>query len=58
MRWELVEGKISVTLLKFALPFLFSSFLQALYGAADLFIVWRFSGRDAVSAVTIFSNLL
>lgn len=58
MRWELVEEKIGVTLLKFALPFLFSSFLQALYGAADLFIVGRFSGSEAVSAVAIGSQLM
>ena len=32
--FSLTEGKISTTLLRFALPFLFASFLQVLYGAA------------------------
>lgn len=54
----LTEGKISTTLLKFALPFLLSSFLQALYGAADLFVVGQFSGADAVSAVSIGSQVM
>ena len=31
--FSLTEGKISTTLLRFAVPFLLASFLQALYGA-------------------------
>lgn len=54
----LTQGKISTTLLQFALPFLLSSFLQALYGAADLFVVGRFSGAEAVSAVAIGSQVM
>ena len=35
----LITGKIGPSLLKFAIPFLAASLLQALYGAADLFFV-------------------
>lgn len=55
---NLVEGKISTTLLKFALPFLFASLLQALYGAADLFVVGQFADSSAVSAVAIGSQVM
>lgn len=55
---NLTKGKISTTLLKFALPFLFASMLQALYGAADLFVVGRFTGSSSVSAVAIGSQVM
>lgn len=55
---RLTEGKIGPTLLRFALPFLLSSFLQALYGAVDLFVVGRFADSAAVSAVAIGSQVM
>ena len=55
---NLTKGKISTTLLKFAIPVLFSSLLQALYGAADLFVVGQFSDSAAVSAVAIGSQVM
>ena len=55
---QLVEGKIGRTLLNFAVPFLIASLLQALYGAADLFVVGRYRGADAVSAVAIGSQVM
>lgn len=54
----LTEGKISSTLLRFALPFLFASFLQALYGAADLYVVGKFGSASGVSAVAIGSQVM
>ena len=54
----LTEGRIGPTLLRFALPFLAASFLQALYGATDLYVVGRFSGSEAVSAVAIGSQVM
>ena len=54
--FSLTEGKISTTLLRFALPFLLASFLQALYGAADLYVVGRFDTAAGVSAVAIGSQ--
>lgn len=54
----LTEGKIFPTLLKFAIPFLFASFLQALYGATDLLVVGQFSDSAGVSAVAIGSQVM
>lgn len=55
---ELLTGKISSALLKFAVPFLFASFLQALYGAVDLFVVGQYADSAAVSAVAIGSQVM
>ncbi|ENZ00254.1 hypothetical protein HMPREF1092_02769 [Clostridium thermobutyricum] len=55
---NLTRGKISTTLLKFAIPFLFASLLQALYGAVDLFVVGRFTNSATVSAVSIGSQVM
>lgn len=57
-RNELINGKISNALLKFAAPFLLASFLQAFYGAVDLFVVGQYSGSAAVSAVSIGSQVM
>lgn len=56
--FSLTEGKISSTLLRFAIPFLLASFLQALYGAADLYVVGRFDTAAGVSAVAIGSQVM
>ena len=55
---KLTEGAIGLALLRFAAPFLLASFLQALYGAVDLFVVGRFTGSAAVSAVAIGSQVM
>lgn len=55
---QLTEGKTGTVLLKFAVPFLISSFLQALYGAVDLFVVGRYADSAAVSAVAIGSQVM
>ncbi|MBK5239970.1 MATE family efflux transporter [Clostridium sp.] len=55
---NLTEGKVIPTLLKFALPFLLASLLQALYGAADLLVVGRFSSSAQVSAVATGSQIM
>lgn len=54
----LTEGRIFPTLLKFSIPFLISSFLQALYGATDLLVVGQFSDSAGVSAVAIGSQVM
>lgn len=54
----LTEGKVFPTLLKFAIPFLVSSLLQALYGATDLLVVGQFSNSAGVSAVAIGSQVM
>ena len=55
---NLTEGNIVTTLLKFAFPFLLASLLQALYGAADLVIVGKFSNSASVSAVATGSQVM
>lgn len=54
----LLTGKIGPSLLRFAGPFLLASFLQALYGAVDLFVVGQYSGSAAVAAVAIGSQVM
>ena len=55
---RLVTGKIAPALLQFALPFMAASFLQAIYGAVDLFVVGQYADSAAVSAVSIGSQLM
>ena len=55
---NLTEGKVSKILLKFALPFLLASLLQAFYVAADLLIVGRFADSATVSAVATGSQVI
>ena len=42
------EGKILGPLMKFALPVMFAMFLQAMYGAVDLFVVGKFATPEDV----------
>ncbi|WP_026881609.1 MATE family efflux transporter [Clostridium akagii] len=55
---NLLEGNIVKTLLIFAGPFLVANLLQALYGAADLLIVGKFSSSAEVSAVATGSQFM
>ncbi len=55
---DLTCGNYKSKLLKFALPYIGAYFLQAFYGATDLFIVGKFNGTSAISAVTIGSQIM
>lgn len=55
---NLVEGNIFKSLMKFAIPVLGAMFLQALYGAVDLFVVGRFAETADVSGVATGSMFL
>lgn len=57
-QYSLTESPVAGTLIRFALPFMLSSLLQSLYGAADLFVVGRYAGSAAVSGVSIGSQLM
>ena len=46
------------TLIVFSLPFLLSTFLQTLYGLADLFIIGQFCPTEATTAVSIGSQVM
>ena len=50
---DMTEGSVTKHLLKFALPFLASNLLQALYNMADMLIVGQYCGPVGTSAVGI-----
>lgn len=52
MEKNLTTGSVLKTILLFALPYLFSYFLQTLYGMADLFIIGQYRGVDGITAVS------
>ena len=58
MKNSLTEGKVIRVLIMFAIPYMLSSFLQTLYGMADLYIVGQYNGADALSAVSIGSQFM
>ena len=52
---DLTTGKISKTVLLFALPYLLSCFLQTFYGMVDLFVVGLYDTSATTTAVSIGS---
>ena len=50
---NLTEGNVVLQLIIFALPFMLSNFIQALYNVADMLIVGRFVGAEGISGVNI-----
>ena len=52
------EGRIIGPLMRFAIPVMFALFLQAMYGAVDLFVVGKFALPVDVSAVSTGSMLM
>ncbi|MBR2521208.1 MAG: MATE family efflux transporter [Oscillospiraceae bacterium] len=55
---DLTVGSIPFTLISFALPFFLSMLMQSLYGAVDLFVIGRYAGTSAVSAVSNGTQLM
>lgn len=55
---RLTKGDVFSILVKFAVPFVLANLLQALYGAADLFVVGKFCDAASVSAVGIGSQIM
>jgi Na+-driven multidrug efflux pump len=58
MEKNLTTGSVFKTILYFALPYLFSYFLQTLYGMADLFIIGQFNGTESTTAVANSSQVM
>ncbi len=58
MKRDLTTGSVGKTVVYFSLPYLFSYFLQTLYGMADLFIIGQFCETQATTAVTIGSQVM
>ena len=48
---DMLHGPLLGKLLLFALPLIFSGVLQLLFNAADVVVVGRFAGSDALAAV-------
>lgn len=49
---DLTQGSVLKKLIAFALPFFFSSLLQSLYGALDLFVIGLYSSPSSVAAIS------
>ena len=58
MNNRFLNGKILPSLIIFAIPLMLSLFLQALYGAADLFVVGQFGSPESISAVATGSQVM
>lgn len=48
---DMVSGSLFVNIFKFSLPFMLTAILQQLYNAADVAVVGRFAGREALAGV-------
>lgn len=58
---DMCNGSIADKILLFALPLMASSLLQLLFNAADVVVVGKFAGKEALAAVgsnTALINLL
>ena len=55
---DMLHGPLSGKLLLFALPLMASSLLQLLFNAADVVVVGRFVGKEALAAVGSTSSLI
>lgn len=51
MKYDLTNGPVSLTMLKFALPMILGNLMQQLYNISDTLIVGQFIGTDALAAV-------
>lgn len=55
---DMIHGPLAGKLLFFALPLMLSSLLQLLFNAADVVVVGRFAGPEALAAVGSTSSLI
>ena len=55
---DMCSGSILKKMLLFTIPLIFSSILQLLFNAADIVVVGRFAGDNALSAVGCTSSLI
>lgn len=56
--YDLTQGRIAPTLMRFALPFLGSSLLQFMYAVVDMIIVGQFSDSAGIAAVNNSSQVM
>jgi len=55
---DMCNGPLFGKILIFALPIMFMNILQLLFNAADMIVVGRFSGREALAAVGATGSLI
>ena len=55
---DMVHGPLAGKILLFALPLMLSSLLQLLFNAADVVVVGRCAGKEALAAVGSTSALI
>ena len=55
---DMVNGPLASKILFFALPLMLSSLLQLLFNAADVVVVGRFAGSEALAAVGSTGSLV
>ena len=55
---DMSSGSILKKMLVFAIPLIFSGLLQLLFNAADVIVVGRFAGDDALAAVGATTSLI
>lgn len=55
---NLTNGSVFNNIIKFSLPYLFSYFLQTLYGMADLYIVGQYDEVAGITSVSIGSQIM
>lgn len=55
---DLTVGSVPKELMRFALPFMFSTLLQTAYSMVDMMVVGRFIGSSGLSAVSISSQVI
>ena len=55
---DMVHGPLAGKILLFALPLMLSSLLQLLFNAADVVVVGRCAGKEALAAVGSTSSLI
>ena len=58
MEKDWTNGSIIKSIVLFAIPYFISTFLQTLYGLADLFIIGQFNSTDSITAVSIGSQVM
>ena len=55
---DMIHGPLAGKLLVFAIPLMLSSILQLLFNAADVIVVGRWSGKEALAAVGSNTSLI
>ena len=58
MERDFTTGNVFRNIIYYSIPYLLSYFLQTLYGMADLFIIGRFEGVAATTAVSIGGQVM